>query len=175
MSDTGPNGASAERRRRSAVLAPPHWCATVGSNPLSKLGTQFDQARFRVSGVGATTRQIQDEGNFEAAQLRLRMSDRISTGHWVSITLADPPSPWPSCVAPFRWLLPLISSRPATRPPIPALAPEGSPDQPGHPIDEHWREPNGEHHQPRLRPLKAGHRPRPPPAGSGYLALLTVN
>ena len=50
---------------------------------------------------------------------------------------------------------------PATRPRTLALAPEGSPDQPGHPIDEHWREPNGEHHQPRLRPLKAGHRPGP--------------
>ena len=99
------------------------------------------------------------------------MPDRISTGHWVRITLADPPSPWPSCVASFRWLLPLISSRPATRPPIPALAPEGSPDQPGHPIDEHWREPNGEHHQPRQRPLKPAHRPTSLPVGPGNLPL----
>jgi len=49
--------------------------------------------------------------------------------------------PGPSCVAPFRWLLPPICGWPATRPPTRALAPEGSPDQPGHPIDGRRRGP----------------------------------
>src|SRR5258708_40343166 len=102
------------------------------------------------------------------------MPDRISTGHWVRITLADPPSPWPSCVVPFRWPLPLISSRPATRPPIPALAPEGSPDQPGHLIDEHWR---AQRRTPPATTAPIEGRPSPQgprPAGPGYLALLMV-
>jgi hypothetical protein len=48
-----------------------------------------------------------------------------------------------------------------------ALAPEGSPDQPGHPIEQNGREPNGRHHQPRQRPLKALHRAASPSRRTG--------
>ena len=46
-----------------------------------------------------------------------------------------------------RSLLPALDRR-ATCRRTPALAPEGSPDQPGHPIDQNGREPNREYHQP---------------------------
>jgi len=44
---------------------------------------------------------------------------QISAGHWVRITLADPPSPRPSCVVPVRRLSP---SFPAGRLPVPRPA-----------------------------------------------------
>src|SRR5690348_6666773 len=75
--------------------------------------------------------------------------------------LADLPSPRPSCVAPLRWLLPRISGWPATRPLNPTLPRKDAPDQPGHPIDNHRREPNGEHHPPRHYPFTLSTTPAP--------------
>jgi hypothetical protein len=77
------------------------------------------------------------------------------------------PLPRRSCPAPVGSLPLLPLSRLVPRRWTQAPAPERSPDQPGRPIDEHGREPNGPHHQPRQRPLKAAHRPRPPPVGRG--------
>jgi hypothetical protein len=78
----------------------------------------------------------------------------------------EPTSPRPGRVAPFRRVLPLISGWPATRPPTPALAPECSSEHPGHPIDEHWREPNGptaSHDNAHRRlPIAPGPFPRDP-------------
>src|SRR5271165_4519925 len=51
----------------------------------------------------------------------------------------------------------------------------GRPDHPGHPIDEHLREPHGQHHQPRQRPLKAAHRPTCCPRDPGHFAPGMVN
>jgi hypothetical protein len=86
--------------------------------------------------------------------VKLRMPDRISAGPWVKI----PPLGQ--------------NDRGATRPPTPSLAPESSPDHPGHPIDQDRREPNGPHRQPRQRSLKAAHRPPSPFCGTGTILRL---